>query len=108
MIKLRIDNYLENRNWDHNKGINSDFQRYSLEEIIDIDLEKIKNGRIYEFNNLKEVKEFIDSCEIDFTEEYEKHFDEWEWEEIDLTLDISDEEDNLLIYEIEAHTEFRS
>ena len=107
MIKLKIENYLENHRFLYNKGINFDFKKYSLEEIIDGDLEKIKDGRIYEFNNLKEVKEFIDSCEIDFTEEYQKHWDEWEWEELDLTLDISNEEDNLLIYEINAHWDCR-
>lgn len=106
MIKLIINNNLENHYWYYNDYIEND-RDYLLEEVIYCDFEKIKDGRIYEFNNLKEVKEFIDSCEINFTEDYRKNFYEWEyWEKIDVILDISNDEDNLLIYTIDVNGEY--
>lgn len=98
MIKLRIENYLEDReNYDYN----------GVEKFNDWDREKWRNGKIYEFNTLKEIKDFCDSCDIDFTEEYAKNFGSWEWEEINTEYDIDPNDDNMMIFAIMWSIEFR-
>lgn len=73
------------------------------------DEKKWKDGSIYEFNTLKEIGDFIDSCDIDFTEEYEEYedFSSWYWEEIDIEYHIDKSEDNLMVLLISSHSEIR-
>lgn len=104
-IKLEIRNYLEDCMFE--EIMNPDETTSKRRVLEPYDEEKWKNGRIYEFNTLKEVREFTDSCDIDFTDEYSASFCQWSWEEIDLETYISKDEDNLLIFEINSHEEWR-
>lgn len=70
------------------------------------DEEKWKDGTVYEFNTLKEMADFIESCDIDFTDDYEKSFSKWSWEEIDIEYRIDTSEDNLMILIISSHREW--
>ena len=71
------------------------------------DEKKWKDGSVYEFNSLKEIQEFIDSCDINFTDEYAKNFNDYNWEEIDINYFIDPSEDNLMRLFIESHKECR-
>ncbi len=65
------------------------------------DEEKFKNRSVYYFNSLKDVGDFVKSCNIEFTEEYRKrNFTAWEWEEIYVRYLIDQTEDNTLVFEI--------
>lgn len=109
MIKLKIKNWFEECN-----SVN--IQEFSLEtkEFVTIrriekyDKEKWKNEAIYEFNTLKELQNFIDTCDICFTEKYAERFGLWDWEEIDLNLYIDNSEDNLMVFDISSHQECRN
>lgn len=105
-IKLVIENYLEEclygKVYDHNLKNHVEIRR-----IEPYDEEKWKNGSVYEFNTLKEVHEFIDSCDIDFTEEYADRFNSYDWEEIDIDYRIDPSEDNLMVLFIGSHQEWR-
>ena len=106
-LKLVIKNELENGLY---------YERYNPEtnefvsarRIEQYDENKWKNGSIYEFNTLKEMCEFIDTCDIDFTSEYANYeFSEWSWEEIDIDYYIDPSKDNLMIMIISSYHEFR-
>lgn len=99
MIDLVINNTLINDLMYHNRGHIKTFKPY--------DKEKWADGKRYKFDTLKEVKEFIDTCDIDFSEEYKKRFSQWGWWEIDRDLDILTSEDNLIQFHIGAHEEWR-
>lgn len=71
------------------------------------DMEKWKDGKLYEFKTLKEVKNFIDSCDIQFTDECVNSFSEWGWQELDMDYYIDDSEENLIIFSISTHQEWR-
>lgn len=75
----------------------------------DYDKDKWKHGRIYEFNNLKELKEFTDAAsdEIEYTDEHYDSFNDWSWQGIDFDLDIDTSEDNLMVLYIDAVDEWR-
>ncbi len=101
MIKLIIDNeldYLGNDEEEDSRPYNKDFE---------YDREALKDGSEYLFNSLKEVNKFINDHEVHFTDNIVETFDCWDWHEIDLNLDISEQEDNLLIYSISTHPEWR-
>ncbi len=108
MIKLKIKNIFEEIGTLYNDVYSTETKNFvMIRRIEEYDETKWKNNAIYEFNTLKELKHFIDTCEIDFTEEYAERFDEWSWEEIDRDLYIDDSEDNLMIFVISAHDEWR-
>ena len=111
-IKLIVKNKLEDALYqdvsDFPADVGKDTSEYRIRRIKPYDEEKWKDGSIYEFNTLKEVADFYDSCNIDFTEEYaDSYFDDWHWEEVDIDYVISKEEDNLIELYISTHDEFR-
>ena len=73
------------------------------------DKEKFKDGRVVEFENLRDVEAFRKDAEnsIDFTEEHAKTFCQWDWQVIDIELHIDDSEDNTMNLCISAHDEWR-
>lgn len=79
----------------------------SPEQVKPYDMDKWKDGRIYEFETLKDVKEFIDSCDIEFTDEVEEGFCDWSWMGMVFGNYIDPSEDNLMIFEISCHPEWR-
>ena len=101
-IKLIINNRLEG-------DLYFDQFDFNLKKFVQIrkiesyDEKKWKDGSVYEFNTLKEIKEFIDSCDIDFTDEYVKEFNDYSWDEIDIHYSIDPSEDNLMRLYIESH-----
>ena len=105
-IKLIINNQLEDElcsaQYDPNTKKSVEIRR-----IKPYDERKWKDQSVYEFNTLKEMKEFIDSCDIDFTDEYAARFCCWDWEEIDIDYYIDPSEDNLIILRIGSHSEWR-
>lgn len=106
-IKLIIENHLEDSLY-YNKYVPDLGERIQQRRIKPYDEDRWKNNSVYEFNTLKEMKDFIDSCDIDFTDEYaDVKFNCWYWEEIDIDYYISDEEDNLMILYIGSHEEWR-
>ena len=110
-IKLIVTNKLEDELYKDvckfPDGVGKEMIEYRIRRIKPYDEEKWKDGSIHEFNTLKEVADFYDSCDIDFTEEYaDLYFDEWHWEEIDIDYVISKEEDNLIELYICTHDEF--
>ena len=110
-IKLIVKNRLEDELYiDVYKipgDVGKEMNEYRIRRIKPYDEEKWKDGSIHEFNTLKEVADFYDSCDIDFTEEYaDSYFDELHWEEIDIDYVISKEEDNLVELYIDTHDEF--
>ena len=103
-IKLIINNRLEG-------DLYYDQFDFNLKKFVKIckiesyDEKKWNDGSVHEFNTLKEIKEFIDSCDIDFTDEYVKNFDDYSWDEIDIHYSIDSSEDNLMRLYIESHKE---
>ena len=73
------------------------------------DKEKFKDGRVVEFENLKDAEAFRKDAanNIEYTEEYAKTFSQWDWQEIDIDLRIVDSEDNTMLLVISAHDEWR-
>ena len=106
-LKLVIENQLEEELYtqDYDPTIN-DYVR-GIRRIEPYDEEKWKNGTVYEFDTLKEMFEFIDSCDIDFTKEYAESFGQWSWEEIDIDYYICPTEYNLMLLRIGSHPEWR-
>lgn len=104
MIKLIIRNDLYNYETKHvledGKWIEKE-----IRVVRSYDEEKWKDGRIYEFNTLKEVQEFINTCDIWFTDEKIDTFNCWTWEEIDKEIWIETCEDNLIVFCISSHEE---
>lgn len=112
MVKLRIKN---------------EFQGFSEEELAKLreygrcccpnnpynlkpyDEEKYKDGRMYEFNTLKDLNTFYKQAQedIDWTADHARTFGQWDWQELDFDLDIDDSEDNLMVLSISAHDEWR-
>ena len=103
-IKLIINNRLESDlYYDRFDPISKKFVQ--TRKIKSYDEKKWKDGSVYEFNTLKEIREFVDSCDIDFTDEYMENFGGYTWEEIDRNYFIDPSEDNLMRLFIESHTE---
>ena len=73
------------------------------------DEEKYKDGRMYEFNTLKDLNTFYEQAQkdIDWKEDHARTFGEWSWQELDFDLYIDDSEDNLMVLSISAHDEWR-
>ena len=114
MIKLQIDNWFQKPE-DYEEVIgtlpngeniymNHNFEGADM--IKAYDQEKWRDGKEYEFNTLKELKEFTDTCEIDFKEEVEERFCNWDWMEIDKNLLIDVSEDNKMRFIISCHEEW--
>lgn len=105
-MKLVINNLLEG-------GLYYDFYDPNAKDVVKrrrierYDEEKWKDGSVYEFNTLSEMADFIESCDIGFTEDYGKRFSDWDWEEIDIDYYIDTSEDNLMILLISSHNEWR-
>ena len=105
-IKLIIKNYLENDLY-YNEYDRDSKELVQKRRIKQYDEDKWKNDSVYEFDTLKEMKDFIDSCDIDFTDEYaDLKFDRWSWEKIDIDYYIGDKEDNLMFLSIGSHSEW--
>lgn len=115
MVKLRIKNefqgfseeVLAELKEDAGHGCCSDaINPYNLKPY---DEEKYKDGRMYEFNTLKDLNTFYKQAmeDIDWTEDHARTFGAWSWQELDLDLDIDDSEDNLMVLFISAHDEWR-
>lgn len=104
MIKVKITNEIETCGRVIYDGrirlpytIACDYEVYGL--ICDVkpyDMEKWKNGKIYEFNTLREVNEFIDSCNLEFTEESIESYTCCDWYNIKIYYRIDQYEDNLI------------
>ncbi len=101
-IKLIIKNHLEDEiYYDHYSWKTRKIEK--IRRIAPYDETKWNNNHVYEFDSLKEAKDFIDSCDIDFTNEYEKtFFGSFNWEVIRTDYSISSDEDNLLILDISS------
>lgn len=104
MITLRIENWFQR----NEMATEEDPFHYEVEpfEIKPYNREKWKDGKLYEFKTLRDVINFIDSCDIDFTEECKATFCKWDWKEIDLDYRIDSSEENLIILEISMHEEW--
>lgn len=101
-IKLIINNQLEDELYSAKYDPNTK-KSVEIRRIKPYDESKWKDLSVYEFNTLKEMKEFIDSCDIDFTDEYVKEFNDYSWDEIDIHYSIDPSEDNLMRLYIESH-----
>lgn len=115
MIKLQIVNWFQ-KSEDYEEVIGTlpnggniymDHDFESVDEIKPYDQEKWRDGKEYEFNTLKELKEFTDTCEIDFKDEVKVRFGNWYWMEIDKNLLIDISEDNKMRFIISCHGEWR-
>ena len=106
IIKLIINNNLEDEKYYEKYDFN--LKKFvQIRRIEPYDEKKWKNGSVREFNTLKEMREFIDSCDIDFTEKYAENFSNYDWEEIDINYYIDPSEDNLMKLYIGSHREWR-
>lgn len=110
MVTLKIKNWLQ-KGRDYKEidpsGVFAKINESDNSLVKPYDTEKWKDGRIYEFDTLREVVEFINSCDIEFTEEAEADFTNWTWSELDLDHYIDPSEDNLIIFSISMHEEWR-
>lgn len=116
MIKLRIVNYFQDfteemlaeakENAEDGFYICHAINPYNLKSY---DEEKYKDGKVYEFDTLKDLNAFYKQAidDIDYKQDYAETFSTWSWQEVDHELEISDEEDNLMILSISAHDEWR-
>lgn len=116
MIKLRIVNYFQDfteemlaeakENAEDGFYICRAINPYNLKPY---DEEKYKDGKVYEFDTLKDLNAFYKQAidDIDYKQDYAETFSTWSWQEVDHELEISDEEDNLMILSISAHDEWR-
>lgn len=115
MIKLLIKNRFQKMTEEDLKCFKEEAEHtqvgcvYNPFYLKEYDKEKWRNGRIYEFNTLKEIKEFYNEAEeeIDYTKEHSDTFSEWTWQVIDITLDIDTSEDNFMVLRIDAYDEWR-
>lgn len=112
MIKLFINNDLEGKEYSElhkfSNGIGSKMEKVYVRKFEPYDEDKWKDGKIYNFETLKEVINFIDTCDIDFTDEYAcMEFSTWNWEEIDIDYFINPKEDNRIDLYIGTHQEWR-
>lgn len=71
------------------------------------DEEKWKDGKTYEFDTLREIIRFCNTCDIRFKDEFVKSFNDWIWSELNMETCIDDSEDNLVIFEIFMYEEWR-
>lgn len=109
MITLKIKNWFQKdpeyeesndgRFWQINECESSAIEPY--------DEEKWKDGKTYEFDTLREVKDFCDSCDIQFKDEVAKHFNAWNWCVLSERIYIDGSEDNLIVFEIFMYEEWR-
>lgn len=110
MITLKIKNWFQKdreyfevleKNWTITEWRHNE----SFEDcIMEYDAEKWKDGKVYEFETLKEVSEFCSSCDIYFTDSFEDQvFDENDYWVLSKNYYIDDSEDNILIFEIRMY-----
>ena len=116
MVKLRIENLFQRNltKWleDYKRDIECGYHHGDPGNIYYLrpyDEEKYRDGRVVEFNSLKELKFFYEEArnDIRYTDEHEASFNEWSWQVIDLDLSIDESEDNLMILGISAHDEWQ-
>ena len=99
MIKLRIENCFT---YEDKDGI-----VHQSPDVKPFDIEKFGNGRVHKFKTLGEVRNFIRSCKIEFTDEYRARFSKWNWVEIDGQYWIDGKDMNTIVYAINVHREYR-
>lgn len=115
MIKLKIENDLQElcEYHEYKRVIAFTNGEFVYDEDFTVikpyDIEKYKDGMIYEFKTLKDVYEFVEKCseEIEFTEEFTERFNCWDWTELDIEYVIDSSEDNCMILTISMHQEYR-
>lgn len=109
MITLKIKNWFQK---DPDYRETSDGRYYTVNDcesdyIEPHDEEKWKDGKTYEFNTLREIVNFCESCDIRFKDEIVKSFNQWSWCELCKEFHIDDSEDNLVIFEIMMYEAWR-
>nr|DAL27850.1 MAG TPA_asm: hypothetical protein [Caudoviricetes sp.] len=106
MVKLEIQNCI---NGDIKHLEKTDKTIYWLIcELKGYDEEKWKHGKTYEFETLKELQVFVDSCDIDFTDESKDSFSGFYWYEIVKRLYIDTIfEDNTMILSLGISRKYR-
>ena len=115
MVKLRIENRFQGLSEEVLAELKEDAEYgcsgcainpYNLKPY---DEEKYKDGRMYEFNTLKDLNAFYKQAkeDIDWREDHACTFGQWSWQELDFDLYIDDSEDNLMVLSISAHDEWR-
>lgn len=102
MITLKIKNWFQK---DPSYEETSYVRPYIIKEgetdyIEPYDEEKWKDGKTYEFNTLREIVNFCESCDIRFKDEIVKTFNNRCWCDLYKRFCIDDLEDNLVIFEI--------
>jgi hypothetical protein len=93
MIKLKIRNMFND-------------EHLNPELIKPYDKSKWADGLEFEFSTLFDIACFINTCDIDFTDEAKSTFNDYSWEVLDKTHFIADDEENTIIFEIGAHPEW--
>lgn len=119
MIKVIIDNMFAREEKDFYKNHDPNDESYldTLKEEMFYNLkphnkEKIADGKIYEFENLKSVLKFVDevSNELHWTKEFtsdDSKFNEWNWFNIEVEYSIESSEDNLIALHICGYEDYR-
>lgn len=115
MVKLRIVNEFQNLTEENlavakaNENVFRGYGAINPYNLKPYDEEKYKDGKVYDFNTLRDLNAFYEQAidDIDYKDDYIESFSEWSWQEVDHELKISDEEDNLMILSISAHDEWR-
>lgn len=111
MIKLRIINEFikEEKEWiDSGKPENWNYGELPFLGLKEYDKNTWNDGKEYKFNSLKELQEFVDSLDLEWTDKFDINCNgRWSWYEIDKKLHIDTEEDNLMIIHISYHEEWR-
>lgn len=107
-MKLIIKNSLEGSDLYYKFFDTSTGEFVKKRKINQYDEKKWKNGSVYEFNTLKEMGDFINSCDIEYTEEYvDYEFSDCMYEYIDIDYYIDKSEDNLMVLSISSQLECR-
>lgn len=109
MITLKIKNWFQ-KDRDYKETDDGRFYQVNNSEtsyLKPYDEEKWKDGKTYEFETLKDLVHFCDSCEIEFTDDILNAATDWNWDVLEKKFHIDDSEDNLVIFEIFMYEEWR-
>ena len=114
MIKVKIKNKIDIYGQVTEDGcvrlpmMDHDVEIYNLIcEVKPYDMSKWKDGKIYEFNTLREANEFIESCDLEFTDKSEESYTRYDWYELIIKPYVDPSEDNLIILYISYDREYR-
>lgn len=101
MITLKIVNWFQK----DSEGADREGPLYYVNDyepdfIAPYDEEKWKDEKTYEFETLKDLHYFCETCDIKFADRVHKLENEWNWYELSFDIYIDESEDNLMIFDI--------